>query len=466
MRFHSWPPLAAVLGGVFLVGACAGNAPPPAAAPADLATLEAAAQQSPRDAALITQLGVAYYEAGRFDRAHDVLLSALALNPQNYPANIYLGLSYEELGKLDSARVAYGSASSQARTPQQRDEIQDRLTLLTRHELRQAARDAIAQEAGLSGQTPTANAVAVFPFRYLGSNEEYRPLARGMTQVMISDLAKLSELRLLEREQVQALVDELALTDQGRVDPATGARTGRMLRAARVMQGSLQEVPGKTDLRLDAAVVDASSANLVASGTGANQLQQLFAVQKQVLFRLVDQMGISLTPAERRALSERPTADILAFLAFSRGLESEDRGDFQAAEADFSAAIARDPNFRAAQDKRASTHRMSQAVALSPRVLAGLGTLSGTGGIGEEGGRPTEGTTTTVGTGAVLRSGVTNTVPTLGSTLTNRVGPGSTGSPISRTPGTRPPLPETIGSDNPSTPGGLLGTIIIIITRP
>jgi hypothetical protein len=31
-------------------------------------------------------------------------------------------------------------------------------------------------------------------------------------------------------------------------------------------------------------------------------------------------MGVAITPAERRALSERPTADLQAFLAFSRGL--------------------------------------------------------------------------------------------------------------------------------------------------
>src|SRR5690606_2308684 len=124
---------------------------------------------------------------------------------QNFPAHVYLGLTFEELGRYDSARVAYTTASAQAKNAGQRTEIENRLTLLTRAELRAAAREAIGREQALSAQPPTANAVAVFPFRYVGSNPEYAPLGRGLTHLMITDLSKLSRLTLLERERVQAL---------------------------------------------------------------------------------------------------------------------------------------------------------------------------------------------------------------------------------------------------------------------
>jgi TolB-like protein len=451
------PALAAI---ATLLAACGVAAPPqPSPEAENLPALEAAQQQRPRDAGLLTRLGIAYYDAKQYGRSRDVLNSALTITRQNYAAHVYLGLAYEELARFDSARVAYTAAAAQARDARQRGEIEDRLTLLTRKEIRQAAREAIAQEATLSAQPPTPNAIAVFPFRYVGTNEELRPLSRGLTHLMITDLGKLQRLTLLERERVQALVDELALTDAGRVDPGTGARSGRMLRAARVVQGSLQDVPGKTDLRLDAAVVDATNSNVVATGTGSDQLQQLFALEKQVLFRLLDQMGVAITPAERRALSERPTADLQAYLAFSRGLEAEDRGDFQGAEASYNAALARDPNFRQARERRTATQRAAQASLVSPRVLAGLapGGDLGPSGPQEETGvqEPTE----TVSRIDVLRTGVLNTVPSSGATLTTRVG-----GPVSRQPTTRPQLPETLGTDGPG--GGLSSTIIIIVTRP
>jgi hypothetical protein len=68
------------------------------------------------------------------------------------------------------------------------------------------------------------------------------------------------------------------------------------------------------------------------------------------------------------------------------------------------------------------------------------------------------------GRGQILNAGVLNTIPTIGSTLTNRIS--SQTGPVTQQPGTRAPLPEATGSDNAASPGGLIGTIIIIITRP
>jgi len=450
MYVRTWVPLVSL--GALALGACAGGPPPAAPAPRDLPTLEAELARNPKDAGLMTRVGIAYYQAKQYGRARDVLQSALVLGEQNYPARVYLGLTYEELGQLDSARVAYTTAAAQAGDSRRKAEIEDRLVLLTRKELRAAAKDAIAHEASLTAQPPIENAVAVLPFRYVGSNQDLVPVGRGLTHLMIADLSKLNRLRLLEREQVQALVDEMAMTEAGRVDPATGARSGRLLRAGRVLQGSVQDGPGKNDLRLDATVVNTTNANVVATGSGSDRLQQLFALQKQVLFRLVEQMGITLSPAEQRALSERPTADLQAFLAFSRGLEAEDRGDWQGAEASYGAAVARDPNFRAAKDRRQTTQRISTTATATPAELAGAG----------QGGQATEQPPSTNESDrrGVLQDGVLNTVPSIGSTLTSRIGP----APVSRVPGTRPQLPEFLGSDNPA--GGLFGTIIIIITRP
>ncbi|HWA15132.1 MAG TPA: CsgG/HfaB family protein [Gemmatimonadales bacterium] len=442
-----WAPL--ILAGALGLGACAGGAPSttPAPAPQDLSALQAEFDKNPRDANLATRVGIGYYDARNYARARDALLAALAVDKANYPAQVYLGLTYEELGQFSDARKAYTDALEQARDGKRKSDLQGRLALLTQKELRAQARDAIAQEARLSNQPITGNAIAVMPFRFVGTNEELRPVSRGLTQLLITDLAKLSQLQLLEREQVQALVDEMSLTEAGRVDPATGARSGRLLRASRVIQGSVQDQAARSELKVDAAVVDAKDARVIATGTGQDKLQELFTVEKQILFRLVEQMGITLTPADRRALSERPTADLQAFLAYSRGLESEDRGDWAAAASNFSTAVARDPNFRAAKVKEAKAQSVASAQATTATQLAGT--------TGESGGGAGEGDRR-----GQIATGVLNTTPTIGGTLVTRIGI----TPVYRAPITRPALPETIGIDTPAPPN--VGTIIIIITRP
>lgn len=446
MSILKWPYVAAA---VVLASGCAGGQKPAQPGPVDLNALESEYARNPKDAGLATKVGIALFDQKQYSRARDVLQSAVALGEQNYTARVYLGLTYEELGQLDSARAQYTRAASLTGDSRRKGEIQDRLTLLTRKELRSAAREAIAKEATLSNQPVTENAVAVFPFRYAGSNADLAPLGRGLTQLMITDLSKVSRLKLLEREQVQALVDEMALTESGKVDPANGARSGRMLRASRVLQGSVQDVPARSQIRLDAAMVNATNANVVATGTASDQLQQLFAMEKQVLGGIIQQMGITLSPAEQRALSERPTADLQAFLAFSRGLEAEDRGDWKGAAENYGAAVARDPNFRAAKDKQTTAQRLATTLQVSPPELANVGSEPS---AGEEGGSTNR--------FAILRDGILNTSPSTGSTVVSRMGP----APVSRQPGTKPDLPEATGSDTPG--GSLFGTIIIIITRP
>jgi TolB-like protein len=448
MRIMKWPLMAAA---VVLATGCAGGQPPQQPGPVDLNALESEYARNPKDAGLATKVGIALFEQKQYGRARDVLQSALALGEKNYTARVYLGLTYEELGQLDSARTQYTKAGGLTADARRQGEIQDRLTLLTRKELRSAAKEAIAKEASLSNQPVTENAVAVFPFRYVGSNADLAPVGRGLTQIMITDLAKVSRLKLLEREQVQALVDEMALTDAGKVDPANGARSGRMLRASRVLQGSVQDVPARSQIRLDAAMVNATNASVVATGSASDQLQQLFGMEKQVLSGIIQQMGITLSPAEQRALSERPTADMQAFLAFSRGLEAEDRGDWSAAAQHFAAAVARDPNFRAAKDKQTAAQRIATTMQLTPTQLAAAGNEPTN--RGGESGQATN-------RWAILRDGVLNTSPSTGSTVVSRMGP----APVTRQPGTKPDLPEATGSDNPG--GGLTSTIIIIITRP
>lgn len=446
------------LGGaaVVLLAGCAGGPSPSGVQPADLPALAAEAQRNPTDAGLLSRLGIAYYNNRQYDRARDALRASLALRRPNFPARVYLGLCYEQLGRLDSARVSYTAAGAEARTDAQRGQIENRLSLLTRAELRQAARQAVAFESEVSRQPPDPNRVAVSPFHYVGTNDSLRPLARGLTQLVVSDLSKVSKLQLLERERVQALNDELKLSETGRVDSTTGARTGRLLRAGRVVQGSLQDLPTTNEqLKIDADVVNSSDTSVLASGSGTDRLQLFFSLEKNVVFQLLDRLHVPLTPAERRALTERPTADLQAFLAFSRGLEAEDRGDLAGAEAAYDAALKRDPNFRAAKEHRDNTRRSQDALTSTASALAGLGPG---GGYPEGGGEGVQ-----AGQAAVLRQQLSVIVPTVGSGLSSRVGIGSPG-PITTPPSARPPLPEAFGSDNPGT--NLTGTIIIIITRP
>src|SRR5205807_8987373 len=100
-----------------------------------------------------------------------------------------------------------------------------------------------------------AATVAVLPVLVAGDST-YRPLSRGLAELITTDLAYIRTLKLLERLQIGVLLDELKLGTSERADPATAARVGRLLRAERMVQGSVT-IPsgGAGSVQLTASVV-------------------------------------------------------------------------------------------------------------------------------------------------------------------------------------------------------------------
>jgi tetratricopeptide (TPR) repeat protein len=431
-----------------LAAACASSGARPAAlSPADLAALEAQRAQHPTDPDLNLRLAKAYYAADRFADARTAAGIVLQQQPDNSEARVYLGFSYEGLEQFDSARAVYGALLALRPTGQVSRLLNGRLALLARKELHAAARSALVHEAELARTPPDPNTIAVFPFRYTGQDSTLRPLERGLAALVVSDLSHVRSLRLVERERLQALLDELQLTTSGRVDPATGARSGHLVGAGQVVQGQFQEYPSAS-LRLDAALVRASDAQVAATGTGRNPIDQLFDLEKSVVFQLVGQMGIPLTPAESIAISERPTRDLQAFLLYSRGLEAQDRGDFRAAGEAFRAASQRDPSFQAAA-QQAQTSEAAQTASSTPDNS--VAAIVGGGQTGSS----------VPATSDALTLAINNAVPS-GATM------------VSQTPTTEAiSLPvtdpnricESANCQGP-TRSSLIGTIIIIIRRP
>ena len=359
-------PLVVVVG---LASACAQAVRAPVPAPADTSALEARRARYANDPDQLLDIGAAFYRARNYTRARDVFAAVLALRPGSFRAAVQLGLADEGLGDLGAALDAYRRAQGMKASSQERSDLEQRLVALTRARLSAEARRAVAEERTLAATPPVPNTVAVLPWSYLGTDPELRPLETGLAHLMVTDLSKVSRLTLLERERVQALADELKLAAAGRVEPATAARSGHLLRAARVVQGAIRET-GRGTLRLDANVVSTETSQVEATGTAADRLAELFTMEKTIVLGLLDRLGIVLSPAERRAIAERPTADLQAFLAFSRGLEAEDRGNFPEAAALFRQAVARDPAFQAARDRAAQSARIGDAAQMTPARLA------------------------------------------------------------------------------------------------
>lgn len=423
--------------------------------------LERARTANPSSVAALRALGVAYFKRDRFADARSVLDAARKLDPKDGVSALYAGLAAEKLNDFAGAKDAYNTYLQVGKTRSVRNDIRARLVALSRAELRAAAKAAIATEANIAPDAGNPRAVAVLPMTFSGTDQSLAPLSRGMSDLLISDLARSPELQLLERDRVQAMVDEIALSQSGRTDAATSVRAGKLVRAARVVQGAITQT-GARNLTVNAAVMQvATSQQQGRDVTSSDVLDQIFAIEKNLALGLFNELGVQLSAAERAAIEQRPTRSLQAFLAYSNGLVAEDEGRFGDAARFYDQARSIDPGFGAALQKAQSARAAQQGAQVTSNTVESnlKNSAEGQTVAAAEKGVISSAT----GVGATLASAVGDINPSAANNVNQSTSTGTGQSQTQNPPTTRDPASEKTGTDAPATK---TGQVTIVIRRP
>lgn len=324
--------------------------------PAEIPDLEARLSQNPSNADVLLRYGAALYAAGQCDSARVVAAAGGRRRPESALAPLVIGQCFEQDGDYDAAITTYDTFLASRPEGRGSASVSARRLGAVRTRATARAQEAMGREADLQPGDPQT--LAVLPLEIVGE-EQYQPLSRGLAELLTADLALLQRFRMVERLQVQALFDEMALSQSDRVDAGTAVRMGRMLQAGRLVQG-VAAIPPDADVQLSAAVVQADG-QVVSAGAQQGRLNDLMRLEKAVALDLATRLGYQLSEAERQLILENGTQNLTAFLAYSQGLAAEDAGDFVGAAALYQQAVQADPQFQQARSQY-------QAAAATPAV--------------------------------------------------------------------------------------------------
>lgn len=432
--------------------------------------LPAAAQQKPNDknqerlakqvaanpgsVAANRALGIWYYKAERFAEARVPLEKARHLDPKDGVSALYAGLAAEQTKDYAAAKDAYNAYLAVGKTRSVRNDIRVRLVTVSREEAKEAAKDAVAREAQIAQVPGSPTTVAVLPFTVTGADANLQPLQVGLADLVISDLAKPKKLTIVERDRIQAISDEIALSKNGQVDAATAVRAGKLIQAGRIVKGSLIST-GASNITMTSTTVNTQNSATVGQGADANgTLDQLFDLEKRLVFATFTDLGITLTPAERQDVDRRPTHSLQAFLDYSRGLMAEDAGRLDEAARFFESARNTDPGFGAALQRAQSASASSQNT--NAKIESNLrGSAEGQ-------------TVSAAASGSTVTSTLSATLSTVigdvNPTTTNTVAATNVTTGSSAPPTTRPSAAEATGTAD--QPNARTGQVTIVIRKP
>jgi eukaryotic-like serine/threonine-protein kinase len=193
--------------------------------------------------------------------------------------------------------------------------------------------------------------IAVLPFQNLSKDEENAFFAGGVQDEILTNLAKVADLKVISRTSVTKYKSDLERNLR---------EIAKTLGVSHVVEGSVQRAGGR--VRVSAQLIDARNDAHVWAEHYDRDVADVFAIQSEIAQQIADQLRAKLSAAEKAAIVERPTTDPVAYAYYTKAREMDTWSNWEGDEKNLNQkvellekATQRDPNFALAYCALAKT---------------------------------------------------------------------------------------------------------------
>lgn len=195
--------------------------------------------------------------------------------------------------------------------------------------------------------------IAVLPFGNLSQEKQSAFLAEGVQDDILTALSKIADLKVISSNSV---------TSYAPGNPRNLPEIAKALGVFHIIEGSVSQ--NGDHVRISARLIDARNGSHLWEETFERDIDDLFAVQSEIVHQIVAQVGAVVTSKEEKDIGERPTKDFAAYglyvrakaliatVAFNGQIEEKLRESIKLLEQ----AVTRDPDFYLAYCELSAAH--------------------------------------------------------------------------------------------------------------
>ena len=182
------------------------------------------------------------------------------------------------------------------------------------------------------------NSIAVLPFENLSDNKANAHFADGIQDDILTNLAKISNLRVISRTSVMSY----------RGNPKSVREIAKALRVSTILEGSVQR--DKDRVRLNVQLIDAYSDKHLWAQIYDRELTDVFAIQSELAQKIASALKATLSPEEQQRIEKKPTQISQAYFLYLQAHDIFNRpdrrhDDLERAAELYEKAIELDPSF-------------------------------------------------------------------------------------------------------------------------
>jgi TolB-like protein/Tfp pilus assembly protein PilF len=160
---------------------------------------------------------------------------------------------------------------------------------------------------GKSGDSVSANSIAVLPFVHMSADADNEYFCDGLAEELLNALAKIDDLRVAARTSSFSFKNKNV--DVGEI--------GRTLNVRCVLEGSVRKSGDR--LRISVQLISAADGYQLWSERYDREMQDIFDVQDEITLSVIGALKVKLLGGERSSILRRETENTDAYKAYLKG---------------------------------------------------------------------------------------------------------------------------------------------------
>jgi len=200
---------------------------------------------------------------------------------------------------------------------------------------------------------PGIQTIAILDFmnRSVDDKSKFDPMEKGFSELMINQLQGAVNLKVIERERIQWILDEIGLENEpGKFDPASAVRVGKQLGVHTVLLGSFIKL--RNQIKLLARLVKVETSEILATEEATGNADDFFELTEKLGVKVAKKINIAVTQEDLSKGTETKSLD--AMMSYSEGLVLLEKGNYKSAYEKFLEAVGKDPTYDKAKTKAES----------------------------------------------------------------------------------------------------------------
>lgn len=172
---------------------------------------------------------------------------------------------------------------------------------------------------------PKTIAVLYFENNSVVDKDKLDPLKKGLADMMITEMTKVKGIKVVERQRIQSIIEELNLSETDMVDKSTSQQMGKLLGAKVMLFGGFSNL-FNDKLRIDVRIVRTETGETLKAEEETGELDEFLTMLKSLVKKIASDLEVKMTSEDENRLEATQDGNFQGYITFSAALNFEDQG--------------------------------------------------------------------------------------------------------------------------------------------